>query len=91
MLYLKNGYLIDPASGTEGHRDILIKDGKIAGILPQGTDPGKKENLEVIDLKGQIAIKKVTIKIKESSIMTKTIIIRCLVFPCPILCCQFTV
>ena len=56
MLYLKNGYLIDPASGTEGHRDILIKDGKIAGILPQGTDPGKKENLEVIDLKGQYII-----------------------------------
>ena len=56
MLYLKNGYLIDPASGTEGHRDILIKDGKIAGILPQGTDPGKKENMEVIDLKGQYII-----------------------------------
>ena len=56
MLYLKNGYLIDPASGTEGHRDILIKDGKIAGILPQGTDSGKKENLEAIDLKGQYII-----------------------------------
>ena len=56
MLYLKNGYLIDPASGTEGYRDILIKDGKIAGILPQGTDPGKKENVEAIDLKGQYII-----------------------------------
>lgn len=56
MLYLKNGYLIDPASGTEVHRDILIKDGKIAGILPQGTDSGKKENLEAIDLKGQYII-----------------------------------
>ena len=56
MLYLKNGYLIDPASGTEGYRDILIKDGKIAGILPQGTDSGKKENLEAIDLKGQYII-----------------------------------
>lgn len=56
MLYLKNGYLIDPASGTEGHRDILIKDGKIVGILPQGTDSGKKENLEAIDLKGQYII-----------------------------------
>ena len=56
MLYLKNGYLIDPASGTEGHRDILIKDGKIARILPQGTDSGKKENLEAIDLKGQYII-----------------------------------
>ncbi len=37
MLYLKNGYLTDPASGTEGYRDILIKDGRIARIVPQGT------------------------------------------------------
>ena len=36
MLLLKNGYLIDPASGTEGYRDILIENGKIARILPQG-------------------------------------------------------
>lgn len=33
MLYLKNGYMIDPVSGTEGYRDILIKDGKIARII----------------------------------------------------------
>lgn len=37
MLYLKNGYLIDPASETEGYRDILIENGKIARIMPQGT------------------------------------------------------
>lgn len=39
MLYLKNGYLIDPASGTEGYQDILIdtESGKIVGIVPQGT------------------------------------------------------
>lgn len=39
MLYLRNGYLLDPASGTEGYRDILIDEdsGKIAGIVPQGT------------------------------------------------------
>lgn len=36
MLYLKNGYMIDPASGTEGLRDFLIKDGKILRILAQG-------------------------------------------------------
>ena len=35
MLLLKNGYLIDPASGTEGYRDILIEKGKITRILPQ--------------------------------------------------------
>lgn len=38
MLYLRNGYLIDPASGTEGYRDILIDEesGKIMRIVPQG-------------------------------------------------------
>lgn len=37
MLLLRNGYLIDPASGTEGYRDILIENGKIARIMSQGT------------------------------------------------------
>lgn len=39
MLYLKNGYMIDPASGTEGYRDILIdtENGKIVKIVPSGT------------------------------------------------------
>ena len=39
MLYLRNGYMIDPASGTEGYRDILIDTGhgKIRRIVPQGT------------------------------------------------------
>lgn len=37
MLLLRNGYLIDPVSGTEGYRDILIENGKIARIMPQGT------------------------------------------------------
>lgn len=39
MLYLKNGYMIDPASGTEGDYDILIDtdSGKIEKIVPQGT------------------------------------------------------
>lgn len=39
MILLKNGYMIDPASGTEGYRDILIdaERGKIVHIVPQGT------------------------------------------------------
>lgn len=36
MIYLKNGFLIDPVSGTEGYRDILIKGDRIARIAPQG-------------------------------------------------------
>lgn len=61
MLYFKNGYLIDPASGTEGYRDIIIKGDKIFRILPQGEDIGAVEageefdgeRAEIIDLKGQ--------------------------------------
>lgn len=43
MLYLKNGYMIDPASGVEGYRDILIdtENGKIRRIVPQGTPVDK--------------------------------------------------
>lgn len=39
MLILKNGYMIDPASGTEGDYDLLIDtdSGKIVKIAPQGT------------------------------------------------------
>lgn len=36
MIYIKNGYLIDPKSGLEGYRDILIKEDKIAAIVEQG-------------------------------------------------------
>lgn len=61
MLLLKNGYMIDPASETEGYRDILINtgNGKIEKILPQGAfregEPGGglAEAAEIIDLNGQ--------------------------------------
>ncbi len=54
MLLLKNGYMIDPASETEGYRDILIdaEDGKIRRIMSQGT--AMNEKAEEIDLNGQI-------------------------------------
>ena len=29
MLLIKNGYMIDPETGIEGKRDILIDEGKI--------------------------------------------------------------
>ncbi|MDE7187762.1 MAG: dihydroorotase, partial [Lachnospiraceae bacterium] len=53
MLYLKNGYLIDPASGTEGYRDILIGNGKIIRIVPQGEPMEAQEPVQVIDLNGR--------------------------------------
>ncbi|MDE6882148.1 MAG: dihydroorotase [Lachnospiraceae bacterium] len=63
MLYLRNGYLIDPASNTEGYRDILIKGEKIAYILHRGTSveailtaEEERESLTVIDVQGQYII-----------------------------------
>lgn len=54
MLYLKNGYMVDPATGQEGYRDILIdtESGKIVRIMPQGTTDDR-DFLEEIDLNGQ--------------------------------------
>lgn len=59
MLILKNGYMTDPASGTEGYRDILIDtdSGKIVRIVPQGALAEERvcdDSVEGIDLNGQI-------------------------------------
>ena len=50
MLLIKNGYLIDPASETEGIRDILIQDGRICRIAEKLEGTG--EACEVIDATG---------------------------------------
>lgn len=58
MLLIRNGRLIDPASGTQGERDILIQNGTIARIAPHLRDgdlpPAEKENdsLSVLDAGG---------------------------------------
>ncbi len=54
MLILKNGYMTDPASGTEGYYDILIdaESGTIQRIVPRGALTA--DAAEIIDLSGQI-------------------------------------
>ena len=37
-IHIKNGRLIDPASGTDANKDLFIAAGKIAGI---GTAPAR--------------------------------------------------
>ncbi|MDO5456452.1 MAG: dihydroorotase [Eubacteriales bacterium] len=49
MLFIRNGYLIDPASGTQGKRDILIADGRIRRIGTQLTPP---EDARILDASG---------------------------------------
>ena len=55
MWLIKSGYVIDPRSGSEGVRDILIDKGKIVRMeagIPEAT-PGV-EKVRVIDAKGKI-------------------------------------
>lgn len=55
MLLIKNGYILDPASGYEGDADILIENGKIKKLyLGQNglVDESLFEDLEVIDANG---------------------------------------
>lgn len=58
MLLLKNGYMIDPASGTEGYKDILIntESGKIEQIWQKDTESVNTlaKETEIINLNGQI-------------------------------------
>lgn len=55
MLLIKNGYILDPASGYEGDADILIENGRIKKLYKGFTgmvDESLFENLEVIDADG---------------------------------------
>lgn len=36
MLWIKNGYLYDPKTNTEGYYDVLAEDGRIIKIAPKG-------------------------------------------------------
>lgn len=37
MIHITNGYVIDPKTQSEGYRDILIKDDRIAAVAERGT------------------------------------------------------
>lgn len=57
MMWIKNGYMIDPESGREGMADILIRDGEISritrpGEMTEGKEDG--EEMQVIDAQGMI-------------------------------------
>ena len=55
MLLIKNGYVIDPAGGTEGKKDILIVDGKISKLTEPMVHPEEtEENLQIMDCEGLV-------------------------------------
>src|SRR3954454_21794569 len=49
-IVIRNGRVIDPASGTDRVADVLISDGRIAGIGPELSSPGA----EIYDAAGMI-------------------------------------
>ena len=40
-LLITNGHLIDPAANINGHRDLLISNGRIAAVVPANTIPAQ--------------------------------------------------
>ncbi len=56
MLLIKNAHLTDPASGTDGLRDILIRDGKIVRIAELISAAEAGETVQILDASGLTAI-----------------------------------
>lgn len=53
MIFIKNGYLVNPKMNFEGMADILIEDGRIKNIYPEGTENSVlPADAEVVDAQG---------------------------------------
>jgi len=50
---IAGGHLVDPAQGLDGAYDVAIRGGRIAAVLPSGTDAAAKTR---IDASGQLVI-----------------------------------
>lgn len=51
-LLIANGYLIDPSQGQNSGKDLLIEDGRVAGLLDRGQ--GAPEGTEIFDATGLV-------------------------------------
>ena len=51
-LLIRRGRVVDPASRLDGERDVLVRDGKLAGIDKPGTIKAAKA--DVVDAKGLV-------------------------------------
>lgn len=51
-LLIANGYVVDPTQGINAGRNLLIEDGRVAGLLNQGD--GVPEDAEVFDATGLV-------------------------------------
>ena len=49
MLLIKNGRLLDPASGTDAPRDVLLEGERIAAVSPPGQLAERASGAEIFD------------------------------------------
>src|SRR5258706_9698086 len=51
-LLIANGYVVDPAQGINTGRDLLIEDGRVAGVLERGEE--RPRDVELLDATGLV-------------------------------------
>jgi imidazolonepropionase-like amidohydrolase len=54
MLLISNGRVLDPASGTDAPRDILLDGDRIAAVAPHGQLAARAKGAEIFDAKNLI-------------------------------------
>ena len=54
MLLISNGRLLDPASGADAPRDILLDGDRIAGVAPHGQLGARAKGAEIFDATGLV-------------------------------------
>ncbi len=54
MLLISNGRVLDPASGTDAPRDVLLDGDRIAAVAPQGQLAARAQGAEIFDAKNLI-------------------------------------
>jgi dihydroorotase len=54
MLLIRNGRLLDPGSGTDAPRDLLLDAGRVSAVAPAGQLDARAAGAEVYDAAGQV-------------------------------------
>src|SRR5258708_39892574 len=54
MLLISNGRVLDPASGTDAPRDILLDGDRIVAVAPHGQLASRAQGAEIFDAKNMI-------------------------------------
>ena len=54
MLLIRNGRVLDPASGTDTPRDVLLDGERIAAVAPHGQLASRAHGAEILDAKDLI-------------------------------------